>query len=109
MISGFTGSITIDPIASEHCLSVSGVQVEPPSVVFQTPPCAPPMYTMLLFVGWTATVEMRPIAVPLIENGPIDCHRDPPIGGAPRMRRLARNDPSWRRAFSSAPAGIAAK
>jgi hypothetical protein len=38
MISGFDGSSAMLPIASEHWLSVSGTQLVPPLVVFQTPP-----------------------------------------------------------------------
>ena len=51
MMFGFTGSIVIDPTASEHCVSVSGVHESPPSADLQMPPCAPPAYTMLVCVG----------------------------------------------------------
>ena len=104
-MSGFSGSIAIDPMASEHSPSVRGRQLRPASSVRQTPPCAPPAYTMSMFVGWTATVDTRPaVKMPrsLTRSGPSARQRVsvsaigriPPPGGMARLRRSA----SWRSA-----------
>src|ERR1700730_5083050 len=64
MMFGFNGSITMSPTAREAWWSVRGVQVgvaERAFVDFQTPPCAPPVKTMLGLVGWTAMAETRPL------------------------------------------------
>ena len=59
-MSGADGSRAIEPIESDACVSVSGVQLWPPSVVFHTPPSAAPAYTTSGFRGSTARAEMRP-------------------------------------------------
>ena len=59
-ILGFTGSIAIEPILSEHWLSLIGVHVAPPLFVRHTPPLAAPAYAMLGLVGWIAMARIRP-------------------------------------------------
>ena len=41
-VFAFCGSIAIEPIESEGCLSKTGLNVVPPSTDFQTPPLAEP-------------------------------------------------------------------
>src|ERR1700739_3409588 len=52
--------MAIDPIAVEAWVSVRGTHVVPPLVVFHTPPCAPPRYTMLALPGSIASALTRP-------------------------------------------------
>src|SRR5450759_2367597 len=70
MICVFTGSITTEPMASEHCESVSGVHDAPPSTVRQIPPCAPPMKMRSGLAGSTAIEFTRPeyVAEPLVSG-----------------------------------------
>src|SRR5215472_9445369 len=78
MMSGFDGSSASDPIASVGWLSVSGVHVVPPSVVFHTPPCAPAAYTVVELRGSTTKAETRPdvtpAELPFAPYGPAKVH-----------------------------------
>src|ERR1700722_13730964 len=72
------------PIVSDGCKSVSGCQVTPPSVVFHTPPWAPPMKTVLpvASVGSIAIAATLPEVLPddptrLLAAGTLGCG---PIG-----------------------------
>src|SRR5437763_16814352 len=47
-------------MASESCPSKIGAQLTPPSVVFHTPPLAPPRYSVSATVGWAAMAVTRP-------------------------------------------------
>src|ERR1700682_5812755 len=60
MVLEFEGSSAMEPTAVEACVSVKGVQVVPPFVVFHTPPCAPPRYTILTLPGSIASAVTRP-------------------------------------------------
>src|SRR5215831_19084340 len=71
---GFTGSIAMSPTARDGWWSVSGVQVGVAAsafVVFQTPPCAPPTYTVLGSVGWTAMADTRPLTGETVGPAPV--------------------------------------
>src|SRR3954469_12012228 len=58
-------SMAMLPIASEHCESVSGVHVAPPSSDRQTPPCAPATKIRCGSLGSIAIEFNRPDDVPL--------------------------------------------
>src|SRR2546425_10640149 len=79
------GSIAIAPMDSEGWSSLTGIQLAPPSIVFQTPPAAAPKYATSLLVGSTASAATRPelLGLPLkgkraagtlIGRGPIELH-----------------------------------
>src|SRR3954468_7152626 len=57
-------SIARLPIASEHCESVSGVHVVPPSPERHTPPCAPATNMRCGFLGSMMMEFSRPDDVP---------------------------------------------
>src|SRR4051812_19717551 len=60
MTLGLLGATAMAPMNKVDCVSVLGVQVAPPSVVFQTPPPAAAIYTVLTFVGSAAMPVIRP-------------------------------------------------
>jgi len=59
-ISGFTGSMAMEPVTSEHSVSVSGTQLAPSLVLFHTPPADVPAYSVKRSVGWNASAGARP-------------------------------------------------
>src|ERR1700676_46616 len=84
--------MAMEPTANEACVSVLGSQVTPPSIVFQTPPAAPPRYAVLPVksVGSMAMAFTRPEVTglpPLPPNGsllgcgPIRCQVPSPGRG----------------------------
>src|SRR5437762_1881641 len=85
-MSGFGGSSAIDPTSNEGCVSVSGVQLPPPSVVFQTPPSADPRYATFALRGSTTRAVMRPDAEPqqksISGRGPMSVHCEVEPGAA---------------------------
>src|SRR5579872_6631256 len=115
--------MTMALVASEGWSSVSGVQLTPPSVVFQTPPEAAPIYITLLSRGSMAIALQRPAVeeavLPLVGFGPINVHvaesSARPVSEAPvcarvrwRCRAAASTWRNCRMAFTRAPAGIEA-
>ena len=63
-VSGCPVAIAIAPIAWVSSSSPIEAQVAPPSVVFQIPPSAAPMYTVSSCCGSTATAVTRPASMP---------------------------------------------
>jgi hypothetical protein len=59
--------------------SSSGIQVPPPSTVFQTPPSAAPAYIVLGEVGSMTRALVRPPMLP----GPSGFHASDPAAAAP--------------------------
>src|ERR1700676_940393 len=57
---GSEGAMAMSPIVETPSLSNTGRKVVPLLVVFQTPPEATPIYTMLGLLSTTATSSMRP-------------------------------------------------
>src|ERR1022692_820269 len=76
MMSELFGSSAIAPLAMEGWASVRDFQVAPPSVDFQTPPSAAPMYRVLLFCGSIAIEFTLPADTKLVPAlvgwGPMD-------------------------------------
>src|SRR5580693_5366498 len=76
MMSELLGASAIAPLAMDAWPSVRGIQVLPPSVDFQTPPSAAPMYRMLLLLGSIAMEFTLPAVTygdpALVGWGPID-------------------------------------
>src|SRR5687767_8217689 len=70
IVLGVTGSIAIAPIVSVVCLSNVVFHDSPPSVVFHTPPAAPPRKMISERTGCTATARTRPPRF----VGPISLH-----------------------------------
>src|SRR5579862_5318807 len=58
------GSMAMSPALNVGCVSNFGIQVAPPSVLFQTPPSAPHRYMVFAFFGSSAMQVTRPILVP---------------------------------------------
>src|ERR1041385_5878917 len=92
MMLWFNGSMAIDPVASEHWVSVSGVQEVPPLMLFQTPPCAAPTYMMSGLVGSMAIAVTRPASPPPIGAGPSAVHELTGLAAAAPNEKYAR----WR-------------
>src|SRR5512143_1313079 len=82
-----SGSSTIEPTASVGCPSVRAVQLAPPSVVFHTPPMAPPTYMVVGVFGSTTIADSRPETGEssntfCVGCGPIGDQTVPEAGGA---------------------------
>src|SRR5215469_3622281 len=98
------------PVASEGCLSVSGVHFFPASDVFHTPPSAAPRYTVEESSGSTTSAVTRPEKGPLPHNeqsrgrGPTSCHLSVAAGLFADI--FAHMESSWRSEFRYAPLGI---
>src|SRR5438046_10361589 len=63
------GATAIAPMEEMSCLSKSGVQLAPPSSVFQTPPAAAPKYQVFGSPGTPSIASARPP-----RNGPTCRH-----------------------------------
>src|SRR5262245_16981969 len=85
MIFGDEGATAIAPTARSLIESVSGVQVLPSSVVFQTPPSAVPRYIVPAIVGSVAIAVARP--APFV--GPSEPHVFPATPSLDSPRCLA--------------------
>src|SRR6202022_375981 len=77
------GSIARAPIAREAALAVSGDQLVPPLVLFQTPPPAVPAKTVEAFVGSVTRLVTRPETLPKLLPGALPQHRSSTIGVGP--------------------------
>src|SRR2546428_13868477 len=73
-------SMASAPIANEACVSVSAPQLEPPSLLFHTPPPAVPAYTTDELVGSVTRLVTLPDAFPLLLDGLVTQHRASTMG-----------------------------
>ncbi len=64
MVLGFCGSMATAEVDRESCVSVSAVQVAPPSVDRQVPPVAAAMKMREALVGSMAMSRTRPLIAP---------------------------------------------
>src|SRR5438093_8879611 len=88
-MAGREAAIPSPPIASDCSSCIIGRQVEPPLVVFQTPPPVEPAYSTSPLVGWIASTPMRPVTF----TGPRLTQREAGLTG-----RLPRAAPTrWAR------------
>src|SRR4051812_7013538 len=99
MIDGVTGSSAMAPVVSEHCESVSGVQLAPCVRLFHTPPDAAPMISGPP-TGDGAIADTRPAS----SCGP-DPKKPPPASNRPKGP-IGRHDPTRSGADENAARGV---
>src|SRR5438477_11071846 len=104
-MAGREAAIPSPPIASDCSSCIIGRQVEPPLVVFQTPPPVEPAYSTSPLVGWIANTPMRPVTFtgPRLTQREAGLTSRPPRAAPSRSARWLwavirppRADPAWR-------------
>jgi hypothetical protein len=74
------GAMAMLPTAKDGWSSVSGIQFDPPLVLFHTPPWAPPMYIVAGLLGSIAIAVTRPLQISLVV---FDVHTQLLMGAGP--------------------------
>src|SRR4051812_35468947 len=76
---GSVCATAIAPIDNVSCVSVKGIQLWPPSNVFQTPPPAAAIQIVLSSVGCAATPAIRPLLTKLKSTGEVVASGEGPM------------------------------